>query len=277
MSAAEKSGSKKSKGPKVLRIGIIQGGKIIEESRFKKRETVSIGRPGGKKATFSVDSPHVPPFMNVFELSGGKYTLNFNDAMDLRLQAADASFDDVASLKKSKLTKKKGEFFQFPLKDENRGKVIFKDVTVLFQFVDPPLAGGKVDLPDEIRGGLLSSIDIQFTTIFVATALMAVSVVSYAAQQPYVEPSTVEQISERYQKLIMPDRPVEPPQADDKGGDDDASKGKEKQKVVKKTPSKRKTGKGKAGKSKGKAISAEAASRICEPAVGYCARPDVLH
>ncbi len=265
---AEKSGSK-SKATKVLRIGIIQGGKIIEEQRFKKRETVSIGRPGGKKATFVVDSPNVPDMMNVFELTGGNYFLNFNDNMQLSLQDPDASFSDVASLKKHPKAAKKGDGYRFPLTDDNRGKVIFKDVTVLFQFVDPPLAGGKMDLPEDIRGGFLSSIDIQYTTILVVVGLIGISIVSYAAQQPYVEPSTVEQISERYQKLIMPDRPVEPPQVADKGEAADEGKGKEKKAKPEAKP-KKKVAKGKSnskGDGKGKKVSAEAAAKARKEAL----------
>lgn len=209
MSAANENQGGGRGSSKVLRIGIIHGGKIVEERRLKKRETVSVG--SSEKATFSVKANDVPKLMDVFELVGNDYFVKFNEKMDGRLQTGRQPVRDFKKLRADAKVQKKGDLFVAPLTDDSRGKVIFGDVTVLFQFVDPPLPPGKVELPPEVRGSLLSSIDIQFSSIFVAVAVLTVSIVSYASNQPYVEPTSIEQISERYQKLIMPDRLPEPP------------------------------------------------------------------
>ena len=65
---------------------------------------------------------------------------------------------------------------------------------------------------------------------------------AYARSLPYLEPSSIEQVSERYQKMIMPDRIPEPPQMlADKGGDQDT-------KVAEKKAAKKKGGDKKSGK-----------------------------
>ena len=64
------------------------------------------------------------------------------------------------------------------------------------------------------------------------------TVVAYAGQQTYVEPTSIEQISERYQKLIMPDREPEPPRDPETAKEDEGDKKEEK---AKKKPKKKKS------------------------------------
>ena len=56
MAAPTKTDDKKSTGAgiKVLRIGIVQNGKIIDERELKRRDTVSVGN--SQKSTFQVSS-----------------------------------------------------------------------------------------------------------------------------------------------------------------------------------------------------------------------------
>src|SRR5258706_13137258 len=66
-------------GPKVLRIGLVQGGKVIEERVIKQRTHVTIGP--SEKSMFVIPSKSIPPNFRLFELSGNEYTLNFLDGM----------------------------------------------------------------------------------------------------------------------------------------------------------------------------------------------------
>jgi outer membrane biosynthesis protein TonB len=221
-----------SSGPKVLRIGIIQGGKIIEERRLKKRETVSVG--SGPKATFVVSSPSVPKHFELFEFTGDQHFLRFADGMEGKIQLQGDVVTDFKQLQDRGQAVKRGGAMGVPLSEASRGKVMIGDVTVLFQFVDPPSAPTKVALPSEIKGGFLTTIDIQFSSIFVATSLILLMLVVYAQGQPYIEPTTIEEVSERYQKLIMPERAPEPPVeevAQEKG--EDKGKAKEPEKPAK--------------------------------------------
>src|SRR5689334_15857702 len=66
-------------GPKVLRIGLVQGGRVIEERIIKQRTSVTIGQ--SEKAMFVIQSTNVPSQFKLFELLGNDYYLNFMDGM----------------------------------------------------------------------------------------------------------------------------------------------------------------------------------------------------
>src|SRR5262249_33977903 len=53
-------------GPKVLRIGLVQGGKVIEERVIKQRTSVTIGP--SEKSMFVIPSRAIPPSFKLFEL-----------------------------------------------------------------------------------------------------------------------------------------------------------------------------------------------------------------
>src|SRR5688572_6356978 len=72
----------KPTGPKVLRIGVIQGGKIVEERIVRKRETVTVG--SSEKNHFVVQGESVPTRFELFQLVGSDYILNFTDKMSGR-------------------------------------------------------------------------------------------------------------------------------------------------------------------------------------------------
>ena len=72
-------------GPKVLRIGIVQGGKVIEERVIKQRTHVTIGP--SEKSMFVIPSKGLPTQFRLFELMGGDYVLNFLDGMSGLLES----------------------------------------------------------------------------------------------------------------------------------------------------------------------------------------------
>src|SRR5437764_1788123 len=75
--------------PKILRIGIIQGGKIVEERLVRKRESVTVGQ--STKNTFVIPTEALPKSFLLFELAshGAGYALNFTDGMDGRISLGD--------------------------------------------------------------------------------------------------------------------------------------------------------------------------------------------
>lgn len=208
MSGSRQSGGRRT-GPKVLRIGIVQRGKIIEERELRRRESVSVG--SADRATFTVSSETLPKHFVLFEYDGKNYFLRFEGPMDARVQLA--ADEDAVGFEKLRargkvVRRKDGE--AVALSDESRGKVMIGDVTVLFQFKSPVAAPVRPVLPPEIRGSVLQNVDAQFTAIFVAVALIQVSLVAYARSLPYIEPTSIDQIDQSYQRLIMPDRLPEP-------------------------------------------------------------------
>src|SRR5262252_8637312 len=67
-----------STGPKVLRIGLVAAGRILEERIVKQRTSVTVGP--SEKSTFVVQA-NLPVQFKLFELIGGDYYLNFLDGM----------------------------------------------------------------------------------------------------------------------------------------------------------------------------------------------------
>ncbi len=255
MSGSQKGGGK-STGPKMLRIGIVQNGKIIDERELRKRETVSIGSHA--KATFQVTSDRLPKTFDLFDYDGKAYYLRFNEQMEGRIQLDGNTVSDFSSLESAGKVARRGGEKAVRIADVSRGKVMIGDITILFQFKAVAPIPDRPVLPAEIRGSMLQNIDAQFTAIFVLVALIHISVVTYARNQPYVEPTSIDQIDETYQKLIMPERIPEPPK--DPVADNSKSKGDEdKKKPEKKKPEKKKPEKKKPSKAKSPEDAAKAA------------------
>ncbi|MBK7399432.1 MAG: AgmX/PglI C-terminal domain-containing protein [Myxococcales bacterium] len=149
-------------GPKVLRIGKVQGGRVIEERVVKQRTHVTIG--SSHTNMFLAAGQGVPETMKLFELVGSEYMVNLADAMTGRV-ALPTGVTDVAQARASGLAKKVGNYYQLKLTDDSRGKVVIGDTTFLFQFVAPPPVQPKPQLPLAVQGGFASQIDWAFTII----------------------------------------------------------------------------------------------------------------
>lgn len=151
-------------GPKVLRVGLVLGGKVIEERVIKQRTHVTIGP--SEKSTFVTPGKNVPSNFRLFELVGNDYVLNVLDSMTGRL-ALKSGVSDLADLKSQAKTTTVGNVavYQVPLSDEARGKVVVGDTTFLFQFVAAPAAPAKVQMPVSLQGGFGHSIDWSTTII----------------------------------------------------------------------------------------------------------------
>lgn len=266
MSASSKSDDKKQSGSgiKVLRLGIVQNGKIIDERELKRRETVSIGTQ--PKSTFQVASESLPRSFDLFEADGSKYYLRFAPGMDGRIQITDAQVSDLAALRKAGKVSMRGDAEAVELTDDSRGKVVVGDITVLFQFKQLMAEPARPVLPSDARGSILQNIDAQFAGIFVLVATLQISLVTYARSLPYIEPSSIEQVGERYQKIIMPDRIPEPPK--DQNADANAGKDKEKEKEKEKGKEDGKKGATKKGtQKKATEADAEAAAKARKEAI----------
>src|SRR3982751_3654050 len=70
-------------GPKVLRIGLVQSGRVIEERIIKQRTHVTVGPH--EKNMFVVAAGNLPATFRLFELVGTDYCLNFLEGMTGRV------------------------------------------------------------------------------------------------------------------------------------------------------------------------------------------------
>ncbi len=150
-------------GPKVLRIGLLQGGKVIEERVIKQRTHVTVGP--SEKSTFVLPTKSLPPTFKLFELVGNDYCLNFLDGMSGRI-ALKTGISDLAALRGQAKRVQVGQVsaYQIALNEEARGKVVIGETSFLFQFVAPPPVQPRPQLPVSVKSG----IEIDWTTTIIA-------------------------------------------------------------------------------------------------------------
>jgi TonB family protein len=130
-------------GPRVIRVGVVQRGRVVEERVIKQRITVTVG--SSEEATFLIPSPVVPPVHALFERDRDGYALNVLAGMSGRIALASGILDLPDGPARIALT------------DDARGKVVIGHTTLLFQFVDPPPVQPRPQLPLAVKGGLGSN------------------------------------------------------------------------------------------------------------------------
>jgi TonB family protein len=160
-------------GPKVLRIGLVQGGRVVEERVIKQRTSVTIGQ--SEKAMFVIPAQSVPSQFKLFELIGSDYYLNFLETMTGRV-ALQTGITDIAALR-GQAKRIANNAYQVKLTEEARGKVIVGETTFLFQFVAPPPVQPRPQLPLAVKGGLASQIDWNLTIIAAFSFLLHFGVI----------------------------------------------------------------------------------------------------
>jgi hypothetical protein len=148
-------------GPKVLRIGLVQSGRVIEERIIKQRTHVTVGP--SERSMFVINTTSVPANFRLFELVGNDYDLNFLDGMTGRI-ALPTGISDLAVLRGQARRTPQGAY-QVKLTEDSRGKVVIGDTTFLFQFVAPPPVQPKPQLPVAVTRG---AGDMDWATTIIA-------------------------------------------------------------------------------------------------------------
>ena len=103
-----------SAGTKILRVGIIQGGKIVEERHIRRPDSVSVGQDA--KNTFVIPASNLPPSFPVFDFRGTHYYLLFTERMEGRVSIGGKDLD-FATLRSQKLAQKRGSVYALQLDD----------------------------------------------------------------------------------------------------------------------------------------------------------------
>jgi len=172
-------------GPKVLRIGLVQSGRVIEERIIKQRTHVTVGP--NEKNMFVTATGNLPTTFRLFELVGNDYTLNFLDDMTGRV-ALPTGISDLAVLKGQARRNQQGAY-QIRLTEDSRGKVVIGDTTFLFQFVAPPPIQPKPQLPVSVTRGA-TSIDWATTMIAAFSFLIHFSAIAASTPSGWIRSST---------------------------------------------------------------------------------------
>jgi hypothetical protein len=186
--------------PKILRIGIIQGGRIVEERLVRKRENITIGQSA--KNMFVVPSDALPRNWLLFQVSGDQYVAHFSEGMDARI-AVGNEIISLSQLKQTGKIQKKGASFELPLDDRSRGKITLADMTILFQFVTPPIPQPRPQLPASVRGSVTSDLDWFFTIIAAVSFLVHLSFVIYLRSVDWPRKPDIEEVPDRFVKMVQ--------------------------------------------------------------------------
>ncbi len=257
---------------KILRIGIIQSGKIIEERLLRKREPVTIGE--SQRNTFVLSGTPLPPRFPIFELRGNQYYLTIAEWMDIRISLGKEVFD-LNRLKQQKLVKKVGfvdyrppnsnrskkvPVYQIALNDRSRGKISLGDTTLLFQFVTPPPLPEQSQMPAFIRSSWLSNIDWFYFSILSASFILHLGLIQWFRAIGPLPAVSLTMIEDRFAREVAPPPPEPKPKPKVQTKEDDkGKKGKGDKKGGKKVRKKRG---GKKRKGGGKKLSAAERARI---------------
>lgn len=167
---------------RILRIGIILGGKIIEERLIRDRVTVMIGQSA--KNTFAVPIEGLPRSWPLFSIQNDRYRLHFTEKMDGRISEG----TDVQTLNSLKGTQavRNGDAWVMPLSDHARGKIVVGEMTLLFQFVTEPPRQPRPHLPASVRGTFTDRIDPVLAIVMAISLLIHFSLALYAYQRDRV-------------------------------------------------------------------------------------------
>jgi hypothetical protein len=188
---------------KVLRIGIVQDGKIVQERLIKANESVTVGE--STKNTFVFPPTSLPKRFQLFQAKkGGGYILHFTEGMVGKVSYKNAIVP-LDELKQKGDAVRKGTDYVLPLSDGNRGKVSVDGITVLFQFVPPPPEPMRAGKQMDFRPRLIDEDDpVYYGFLGLFTALAAVFMIYVYTTEP-VERVSLEEIPDRFTNIIMED------------------------------------------------------------------------
>lgn len=194
---------------KVLRIGIIQDGKIVQERLIKAGEPVTIG--DSPKNTFVIPKAALPSSsFTIFKPSGKGYVLQFDAKMRGKISSGGAVIALQKASEDPQVTKKDG-IAQLPLTEQDRGKIQVDSVTVLFQFVPPPPVKSVKPIQQmDFRPRLLQEDDpvfIGFLGVWSALGL----VLAFWVWRTEPVALTLDDVQERFVKLVETPKVEEPP------------------------------------------------------------------
>ncbi len=219
MSAAAQPQAAPKSVPKVLRIGVVQEGKIAQERLIKAGEAVTVG--DGAKVTFSFQGLGLGQSHALFVASGGNYALVVPERVEGKISWKDG-IRDLSDLRARGEMQKRGEFWALPLTETVRGKVSLGNVTLLFQFVNAPPEPVRAVTAADFRATVFSEDDPLFLGLLGVFNLIAVLFFVVTVLHPPIEENALDHMDRALDlvvdKVELP--PVDAQVIEDKGPDE---------------------------------------------------------
>lgn len=164
--------------PRVLRVGVLQEGSILEERIVRERADVSAGTT--ERATLTVHASAFPAHCVLFCVKNDAWHLRFDTNAEGRV----ALGDTVRSLKEWSADPRavrdgEGGAWLLALDDGSRGKVTVAGVTFLFQFVSAPPEAPRPQVPMALRRSLTRDMDWRYNSSLAAFLTLALGAMSW--------------------------------------------------------------------------------------------------
>ncbi len=207
---------KTQQGSKVLRIGIVQGGRLIHERMIRPGQNVTIG--DNPKSTLVFPAKDLPgKQFTLFQAKGEEYILNYTDKMTGAVGRADGSKKELEAD-----PAKKGAVLSIALSNTDRGKVAIDDITVLFQFVAAPPESVKAasGSAKDFRPKFFDEDDPVFYSFLGMFSALAAALIIYVVNTEPVIDIPIEDL-ERYVSVTMNVKPPETQATAEEGPQDD--------------------------------------------------------
>jgi hypothetical protein len=203
-----------SQQEKVLRIGVIEGGKLVEERVLPSRQPVTIGT--APRNTIVLPGTKLPESHLVFALQGDRYALQFEQGMEGRVQGPQGA-SELGALAAQGVARAQGKGWSLPVADDQRGKLVVGDVTLLWQFVAAPAdAGAEPVLPKDAQGARFKSMDRLFVSVLVVSFCLHSGAYLALASTDLPKEVTLEEIPDRYARVLIPEKLPAPPVKEEK-------------------------------------------------------------
>ena len=193
---------------KALRIGVIRGGKVVEETLVRGRQPVTVG--DSARNTVAVPAAGLPESVTVFAPQGEQWTLAFDDDTEGRVQGPGGTAD-FGALKSRGLARRQGGRWVIPVGEDQHGRMALGEVTLLWRFVVPPPEAPRPVLPEAARRNRFRTLDRLFVTVLALSLTAHVSAYVALTRVPARQEATLEEIPDRFARLLIPERKPEPP------------------------------------------------------------------
>lgn len=201
--------SANTQAQKVLRIGLFQNNRIIEERMLRQPGLVSVGQQL-KGNTFVVPASDLPQTMVLFEPKGSGYVLRITPQMTGRVRIGD-SIATIQDLIQSGRAKKVGADYAIEIGQDSQGRVVVGEATFLFQFVMPPPVRPRPVLPASMKGGWMGDVGPMLLGALGVSALVQVGFVAFLMLQDWPEPlDSMVTLPDRFVTVLVDEKPVEP-------------------------------------------------------------------
>ncbi|MES2638242.1 MAG: AgmX/PglI C-terminal domain-containing protein [Myxococcota bacterium] len=167
--------------PKVLRIGMAQDQKIVQEKVLKIGETVTIGE--NPRNSFVLTGTKLPPRFELFIAKGDSYVLSVPDWVEGKISWKDG-IRGLDEIRQRGEAVKKGDLYFYQLNENVRGKVTIGSSTILFQFVPAPPEPVRAVTAADFRPRLLDEDDPLFHGLLGVFSLVAAAFMAWVYTTP---------------------------------------------------------------------------------------------